>query len=516
MTTKTRRLLDDDRRYLWHPFTQTTEWLEHDPLIIERAEGFHLIDTEGRRFLDGVSSIWCNVHGHGHPKIVAAMKQQLDRVCHSTMLGLSHVPAIELARKLVELTPAPLTRVFYSDSGSTAVEVALRAAFQYQRQSGHPERDRFVTLGEAYHGDTLGSVSLGFSEPFHHGYEKITFEVLKFDPPFLCEPSAGRASFYRDGNGGDCDRDGGYHGGGSNSDGGCDGGSDGDGSGGGDSDGSDGGGNTQDLQARRHDNDILEAAARASLERLSELLAVQGERVAAVFIEPLVQGAAGIWPQPPSFLRGVRELCDRYGILLVCDEVATGFGRSGSMFAVEQAGISPDIMCLAKGLSAGYLPLAATLVRERIFEAFSGAYSEYKTLFHGHTYGGNPLGCAAALANLEVFEEENTLAQAAAGGRRLAGLLGEYIEPLPRVGSIRRVGMMAAFDIVRDRDSGERFPAGERRSQRAVLTAREQGVIIRPLGDTMVLMPPLNLPADLLEQVVAVSARAIESATAQA
>ena len=453
---RAQQLADDDHRLLWHPFTQSSEWSSLDPIVIESAAGFFLTDVAGKRYLDGVSSLWCNVHGHGHPVIVEALHAQLDRLQHSTMLGLSHVPGIELARRLVEITPAPLTRVFYSDSGSTAVEVALRMAFQYQRQVGCAGRTRFVTLSEAYHGDTIGSVSLGFSEPFHRGYEPLTFRVSKFDPPFLCAPIGGRG---------------------------------------------------------RCNEASLEAAAEASLARLRQLLEREGDSVAAVVIEPLVQGAAGIWPQPASFVRGVRELCDRFGCLLVCDEVATGFGRTGTMLAVEQCGISPDILCLAKGISGGYLPLAATLATEQVFDAFAGRYSDYRTLFHGHTYGGNPLGCAAALASLEVFETERTLERAAAAATRLGELLDEHIEPLACTGPVRRVGLMAGFDLWRDAEQGLLFAADERRAHRAVLVAREAGVIVRPLGDTMVLMPPLALPDELLERLVSVVASAVERAT---
>jgi adenosylmethionine-8-amino-7-oxononanoate aminotransferase len=449
----------EDRRCLWHPFTQADEWLSYPPLVIERAEGFELIDVEGRRYVDGVSSIWCNVHGHGHPRIVAAMKDQLDRVAHTTMLGLTHVPAIELARRLVDLAPVPLTRVFFSDSGSTAVEVALRMAFQFWRQQGRPERTRFVTLTEAYHGDTLGSVSLGFSEPFHSGYEPVTFDVFKVRPPFLCPPISGK---------------------------------------------------------ERTDGPGLLEAARTSLAELEALLERESGRIAAIFIEPLVQGAAGIWPQPASFVRSVRALCDRHDVLLVCDEVATGFGRTGTMFAVEQAGVAPDLMCLAKGLTAGYLPVAATLATERVYDAFRGPYAQYKTLFHGHTYGGNPVGCAAAIANLDVFRDEDTLARAARHAAVLDELLHTHVAPLTHVGPVRRVGHMVGFDLLRDVARGKRFDPGERRAHRAVLAAREEGVIIRPLGDTMVLMPPLTMPPELLKRVVTVTAGAVDRATREA
>jgi adenosylmethionine-8-amino-7-oxononanoate aminotransferase len=448
--------VDADRRALWHPFTQHSEWLSYEPLIVERAEGYELIDTEGRRYLDGVSSLWCNVHGHSHPRIVEAMKAQLDRVTHSTLLGLSHVPAIRLAERLVELTPAPLTRVFFTDAGATAVEAALRIAFQYWIQRGRPEKREFITLDEAYHGDTIGSVSLGFSEPFHRGYEPLTFRVAKFAPPFLCEPLGGLAEVTPE---------------------------------------------------------ALEEAARRSEALLERHLATHAGETAALFLEPLVQGAAGIWPQPPSFLRRVRALCDAHDVLLVCDEVATGFGRTGSTFAVEQAEIAPDILCLAKGLTGGTVPVAATLAREEIFEAFRGPYSSYRALFHGHTYGGNPLGCAAALANLEVYEEERTLENARHTAGRLAKTLAEHVEPLRHTGPVRQVGLMIGFDILREPETGTPYDSDERVAHRAVLAARDEGVIIRPLGDTMVLMPAPGMPAELAERVVEVTARAIARVT---
>jgi adenosylmethionine-8-amino-7-oxononanoate aminotransferase len=373
------------------------------------------------------------------------------------MLGLSHTLAIELAERLVALTPEPLTRVFFSDSGSTAVEVALRMAFQYWQQVGRADKTRFVTLSDAYHGDTMGSVSLGFSEPFHSGYEPITFRSLKVDPPWLCAPISGN---------GDCD------------------------------------------DAR------LEAAAQASLDVLEQLLARCAHETAAVFIEPLMQGAAGMWPQPASFVRRIRELCDEHEVLLVCDEVATGFGRTGTMFAIEQAQIAPDILCLAKGLSAGYLPVAATLATEQVFAAFNAPYAEYRALFHGHTYGGNPLGCAAAIANLKVFEQEDTLGLARKAADALGRALAELIDPLPHASSVRRIGTMAGFDLMRDPARGERFPSAERRAHHAALAARDEGVIVRPLGDTMVLMPPLAMPASLVERVVEATARAVARVTA--
>ena len=342
-----------DHDHLWHPFTQQRDWCGEEALMIERAEGSHLIGTDGRRYIDGVSSLWCNVHGHRHPGIDRALRDQLDRVAHSTMLGLSHPGAAELAARLAELAPPGLSRVFYSDSGSTATEIALKMAFQYQRQRGgqHVRRTSFVHLRDAYHGDTIGSVSVGGIDLFHATYRPLLFETHTAEP-------------------GDA----------------------------------------------------------ADLERI---LAMHEEEIAAVIVEPLVQGAAGMLVHPPGYLCAARQLCDRFGVLLICDEVATGFGRTGTMFACEQEGVAPDFLCLAKGLTGGYMPLAATLTTERVYEGFLGAPEEQRTFFHGHTYTGNPLACAAALANLDAFESERTLLRlqpkirllegAARGDRRDAG-----------------------------------------------------------------------------------------------
>jgi adenosylmethionine-8-amino-7-oxononanoate aminotransferase len=417
-----------DREHLWHPFTQQQGWVEEEPLTIERAEGSDLIDDEGRRYIDGVSSLWCNVHGHRHPRIDAAVREQLDRVAHSTMLGLSHPGAAELAAKLVELAPDGLSRVFYSESGSTATEIALKMAFQYQQQRGgqHRRRTSFVHLREAYHGDTIGSVSVGGIDLFHSTYRPLLFETHAAEP-------------------GDA----------------------------------------------------------ADLERI---LSCHEEEIAALIVEPLVQGAAGMLVHPPGYLREARELCDRYGVLLICDEVATGFGRTGTMFACEQEGVEPDLLCLAKGLTGGYLPLAATLATERIYEGFLGEHEEWRTFFHGHTYTGNPLACAAALASIEVFEEERTLERL----QPKIDLLGELLEPvaaMPEVAEVRRRGTMVGIDL------GPHDPA-LRLGHQVTLEARKQGAIIRPLSDVIVLMPPLAISAADLRRLVEITATSIEAACA--
>jgi adenosylmethionine-8-amino-7-oxononanoate aminotransferase len=417
-----------DKRFLWHPFTQQSGWCEEEPLVIERAEGTYLIDDEGRRYIDGVSSLWCNVHGHRHPLIDAAVRDQLDRVAHSTMLGLTHPSAAELAARLVELAPPGLDRAFYSESGSTAVEIALKMAFQYWRQSGEAERTSFVTLDGAYHGDTLGSVSVGGIDLFHGAFGPLLFDTHRVAP-----------------------------------------------------------GDVQGLEC---------------------VLDFHGAEVAAVIVEPLVQGAAGIVVQPPGFLRSVRELCDAHGILLICDEVATGFGRTGTMFACEQERVSPDLMCLGKGLTGGYLPLAATLATERVYDGFLGAAEDGRTFFHGHTFTGNPLGCAAALASLEVFEREATLLRLQPKIRVLGDLLAG-VAAMEQVEEVRGRGFMVGIDL------GEHDPS-LRLGHRVVVEARRRGVIVRPLGDVVVLMPPLAISKADLVRLVDVVGEAIVAATASA
>ncbi len=419
-----------DKRYLWHPFTQMKEWLEDEPLVIEAAEGCRLIDTEGRAYIDGVSSLWCNVHGHRHPRLDRALVEQAAKVAHTTLLGLTNPPAIELAERLVELAPEGLTRVFYSENGASAVEVALKMAYQYWQNLGHARRTRFVALELAYHGDTLGAVSVGGIDTFHAIYRPLLFDVLRAPTPFVYRSPLGAGE--------------------------------------------------------------PEACRDACLSRLEAILEAHEHEVAAVIVEPLVQGAAGMVVHPDGYLAGVRDLCDRYGTLLICDEVATGFGKTGKMFACEHEAVVPDLMVLGKGMTGGYLPLSATLATEEIFEAFLGPYEEMKTFFHGHTYSGNPLACAVALANLDVFEEEDTLASLPPKVRALSEGLARF-ETHPNVGDVRQKGLMAGVELVRDRLSKEPFEVGERVGWRVSMEARKRGVIVRPLGDVLVFMPPLAI-----------------------
>ncbi|MBV8733530.1 MAG: adenosylmethionine--8-amino-7-oxononanoate transaminase [Solirubrobacterales bacterium] len=424
----TSALQEADRRCLWHPFTQQRAWCEEEaPLIIERAEGTHLYDTDGNSYIDGVASLWCNVHGHHHPALDEAIADQLGRVAHSTMLGLSHRPGIELAERLLACAPPGLHRVFYSDSGSTAVEVALKMAFQWWLQRGDTERKSFICLEHAYHGDTLGAVSVGGVELFHSRYGPLLFSVLR---------------------------------------------------------------------------------AKAGDERdLARLLRLHSGRVAAVVVEPLVQGAAGMLLQPEGYLSRVRKHCDEHNALLICDEVATGFGRTGTMFACQQESVTPDLMCVGKGLTGGYLPLAATLTTERIYDGFLGAPEEARTFFHGHTYTGNPLACAAGIATLETFASERTLERLAPKIELLERLLARRIAPLPGVVEVRQRGFMVGIELI-----GR--PAGERLGHRVAMAARRRRAVIRPLGDVVVLMPPLSISDGDLRRLVAITAASIAESTA--
>ena len=426
-----------DIAHLWHPFTSQSDWAASDPLIIERAEGVYLFDTNGRRYMDGVSSLWCNVHGHRHPTLDAAIREQLDKVAHSTLLGLTHPTAIELARKLITLAPQGLTRVFYSDDGATAVEVALKMAFQYWRQKAEPEpaRTKFLALTNAYHGDTIGDVSVGGVERFHAMFGPLLFPSLRAPSPhcYRCPVGLTRP---------DCET--------------------------------------------------------ACLGEVEKLLLANLNQVAAVIVEPLVQGAAGMIVHPEGYLRGLRELTIKYQTLLIADEVAVGFGRTGTLFACEQESVSPDFLCLAKGLTGGYLPLAATLTTDEVYDAFRGSATDAKTFYHGHTYGGNPLGAAVALASLQVFEDAGTLRNLRPKIERLSTRL-EEMSAMPHVGNVRQRGLIAGVELVADIGTKRSYDGSMQVGAKVCFQARERGLLVRPLGDTLVIMPPLSISREELD-----------------
>ena len=429
MNMKKGNLEATDKKYLWHPFTQMKDWLANNIVIIEKGKGNYLYDTKGRRYLDGISSLWCNVHGHQVKEIDRAVKAQLSKVAHSTMLGLSNVPAIELAEKLIEIAPQGLSRVFYSDSGSTAVEIALKMAFQYCRQSKLTGKKRFLTFINAYHGDTIGSVSLGGMELFHNIYKPLLFDTIKAPAPYCYRCPMGKDKA---------------------------------------------------------------TCKTECLKRIEGLVEKHNKELTAIVIEPLIQGAAGMITQPRGFIKAIRQMCDKHNILMIADEVATGFGRTGKMFACQHEGVSPDIMCVAKGITGGYLPLAATITTEKIFRAFLGEIQDKKTFFHGHTYTGNPLACAAALANLKKFKRDKVINRLQPKIKLLGSLL-HNLTDLPNVGEIRQCGLMVGIELVKDKITKAEFPSQSRIGHQVILKARKLGVILRPLGDVIVLMPPLSI-----------------------
>jgi len=427
-----------DVEHVWHPFTQMAEYAAADPLVVVGAEGHELIDDHGRKLFDATSALWCNLFGHRVPEIDAAVRSQLDRIAHTTLLGTTHPPAAELARRLVEIAPAGLTHVFFSDNGATAVEAALKIAFQYRLLTqGKEAADRtvYLSLENAYHGDTLGAAAVGGVALFHATFRPILLPCLKVPAPDCYRCPVGQTP-------GDC------------------------------------------------------SIHRA--EHVEEVLAREGGRVCAVILEPGIQAAAGMVVQPEGYLTRVAEACRRHGALLILDEVATGFGRTGATFACQHEGVTPDLLCVAKGLTGGYLPVAATLATEAVYQPFLGRYEEYRHFFHGHTYTGNPLGCAAALATLALLRDGSIVA----GVERKAHVLREALEPVARhrhVGEVRQLGLMCGVELVADRTTKARFPPADRVGYRLCLALRDRGIFIRPLGDVIVLMLPLTVTDDELQ-----------------
>ncbi len=432
------RLEKLDKKYIWHPFTQMQEWEKEPQLIIESGKGCTLTDVHGKRYIDGVSSLWVTVHGHRKKEINAAITKQLGKVGHTTLLGLSNVPAILLAEKLVNIAPKGLSKVFYSDSGSTSVEIALKIAFQYWQQKGpqFQKKTGFLSLTEAYHGDTIGSVSVGGIELFHATYKPLLFPTYKIESPHCYRCKYG-------------------------------------------------------LSYPECQKTCLVHAERA-IQKYASV-------TAALIIEPLVQGAAGMLMQPPGYLKKIRELCTKNNVLLIADEVATGFGRTGKMFACEHEQVAPDILCIAKGITGGYLPLAATLTTDEIYGGFLGEYREFKTFFHGHTYTGNPLACASAIASIDLFRSEKILSKLQPKIAYLAKGL-KQLRALEHVGEVRQKGFMAGIELVNNRLTKEPYPVNAKIGSRVTLECRKQGLIIRPLGNVIVFMPPLSISLKELQR----------------
>ena len=441
---------DLDRDYVWHPFTQMRDWNapSRPPIVIVEGRGAILKADDGREFLDGNSSIWTNLHGHRRPEIDQAIRDQLDRIAHSSFLGLTNDVAPRLARELVALTGLPNAKVFFSDDGSTAMEAALKMVFQARIQRGEKKRAVFVSLANAYHGDTVGAMSAGHSAVFHSAYKPLLFETREVMSPACYRCPHNRAEPVRG----------------------------------------------TDARASRQ-------CQWECVGELASALDALGETASALVMEPRVQGAAGMTMHPHGYLEKAAATCRERGVWLVLDEVMTGFGRTGAMFAFQHENVTPDLVALAKGLTGGYLPVAATVATGKIFEAFLGKFGELKTFFHGHSYTGNALGCAAALANLKIFETENTLQRNSVLEKGLAKSAAKFWDH-PNVGDVRQEGLICAIEIVRDFKTREPFPFAERIGHRVCEAARAHGLLTRPVGDVLVLMPPYCVTENQIAQMV--------------
>lgn len=424
ITTK-RELLHKDRQYVWHPFTQMKDYAGQDHLLIEKAEGIYLYDADGNRYYDTVSSWWVNVHGHGHPRIKQAIARQLEQTDHIMFSGFTHRPAIELAEELVKLAPPGLGKVFYSDNGSTAVEVALKMSFQYWRHVGRPDKRKFAYLEHSYHGDTLGAVSVGGVDLYHSTFRPLLFEAYRLPSPEVHHWKGGRP-----------------------------------------------------------DGKAAEAEVAEAVEAVRRLFEASADEIAGLIIEPMIQAAGGMKLHLAEYVAQLRELCTQYNVHLIADEVAVGFGRTGTMFACEHAGAAPDLLCLSKGLTAGMMPLSVTLCTDTIYEAFYDDYETLKTFFHGHSFTGNPLACAVALESLRLFKVERVLDHVRSLSDELHAHLPRF-EQFRHLADIRQLGLVAAFDLVKDPTTGAKYPFSERRGYQVYLEGLKEGLILRPLGDTI-------------------------------
>ncbi|GKU77414.1 adenosylmethionine--8-amino-7-oxononanoate transaminase [Paenibacillus sp. L3-i20] len=447
MTTDYKRLASLNKEYVWHPFTQMKEYNLSDPLIIERGEGVTLFDVQGRAYYDGFSSVWLNVHGHNVPELNQAIIDQLGKVAHSTLLGMANVPAIELAAKLAQITPERLSKVFYSDSGATGVEIAIKMAFQYWHNRGLKSKTSFITMNQAYHGDTIGAVSVGAIPLYHEVFRPMLFPSHVIPYP----------------------------------------------------------------NAYRHEGGA-EGANETTLRALRDLLEASAEEIAALIVEPIVQGAGGIIIMPQGCLREMAALCRQYNVLLIADEVATGFGRTGTMFACDLEDVSPDLMVIGKGLTGGYLPVAATLATDEVYNAFYADYEEQKTFFHGHSFTGNPLGCAVALASLKLMEERNMVEHVVSKADFVARKLA-ILRHFSHVGDVRQQGLMIGIELVRDKATREPYDWAERIGVQVCQVARELGMLTRPLGNVIVFIPPLSSTEAELDKMTDILVESIFTVT---
>jgi adenosylmethionine-8-amino-7-oxononanoate aminotransferase len=436
-----------DLQYIWHPCSQMKDYEDFPPIVIERGEGPYIYDMEGKAYLDAVSSWWVNLFGHSNKRINKAIKDQCDRLEHVIFANFSHKPAIELAERIVQITPAELKKVFFADNGSSAIEVALKLSYQYHRQRGAVAKTKFVAITDSYHGETLGALAVGDLDLYSRIFKKLTMKTYKALGP-------------------DCYRC--FYG------------------------------------HRRED------CCAPCFENLEKLVEKKHREICGVIIEPLIQGAAGMKIYPPVYLQKLRELCSRYHIHFIADEIAVGFGRTGKMFACEHAGVSPDIMCLSKGLTAGYLPLALTLVTEKIYQAFYADYTEMKAFMHSHSYTGNPIACAVANESLNIFRDENVLEKNLHKSRLMGLLAREKAENHRYIGEFRQLGMVGALELVEDKATKKAFDWRKRVGYNIYKIALEKGVLLRPLGNVIYFMPPYVVGEKEIELMINTAFAAID------
>ncbi len=444
-----KELAEKDKKYVWHPFTQMKDYDKEEPIIIDRGKGIYIWDLKGNKYIDAVSSWWVNTLGHCHPRINKALKEQLEKIEHVIFAGFTHKPAIELSEGLVELTPEALTKVFFSDNGSTAVEVGLKMAYQYWAQKGFKEKNKFIALENSYHGDTLGAVSVSGVELFHEIYRPLLFDIYQADSPYC----------YR------CPKD-----------------------------------------------KCPKSCNIECLESIESILKENADKIAGVIVEPLVQGAGGMRMYPPKYLTKLRAICDEYNVLMIDDEVAMGFGRTGKMFAFEHAGITPDIICLAKGITAGYLPLAVTMTTDEVYSAFYDDYEKCKTFYHGHSFTGNPLAASIAVENLKIYKEEKIIESIQPKIKKFAECLKKF-EGLKHVGDIRQTGMVCAVEIVKDTETKEPFDFETRMGTKIYKEALKRGAILRPIGNALYFMPPYVITEEEIEKLTDIAVESIKAAT---
>ena len=435
-----------DLQYIWHPCSQMKDYETLPPIVIDHGKGVYLYDKNGKRYLDVVSSWWCNLLGHCNEKISARMKQQLDKLEHVIFANFTHEPAIQLCERLVQILPKGLCKFNFSDNGSAAIECALKMAFQYQYQTGHPEKKRFMALSEGYHGETIGALSVGGLDLYAEIYKPMLMDIVRVEAP-------------------DCYR--------------C------------------------------PYGECRDTCQCECFQQAEEALSKYGQEIAAFIMEPLVQGSAGMRIYPPLYLKKLREACDRYGVLLIADEIATGFGRTGKLFACDHAGITPDILCMSKGLTCGYLPMAITVTTQEIYDAFYDDYNKGKAFMHSHTYSGNPLACSAALAVQDILEEEQILEHAAQRADYLHEQLMNALGDHPNVGEIRHIGLINGIELVADRKTKTPFPSEDRVGYQIYKRALQEGVIFRPLGDVIYFNPPLIIKEEEIDEAVAVCKKVI-------